>query len=257
MLYALLLLNTKNNMLKQFELKDKTIFITGASSGIGRQIALSTSEAGAKVIITGRDESRLMETYHSLAGENHIFHISDLSDESQIASLIKDLPLLDGIVHAAGITSHFPAKFIGNKQLNETFTVNFNAPVLIMNQVLTRKLLNNSASIVFLSSIASKYPYFGGALYTASKLALEGYCKTLALELAVKKIRANCLSPAMVQTSMLEKTEDTISKESLDKMKSLHPLGFGTPEDVANAAIFLLSEASRWITGQNIILGGY
>jgi len=244
-------------MLKQFGLKDKTIFISGASSGIGRQIAISVSEAGGTVFITGRDETRLMDTFHSLKGEKHNFHVADLSVELEIQALAEKLPALDGVVHAAGVTSHFPAKFIGTKQINETFNINFFAPVLLTKQVLSKKLLKDSASIVFLSSIASKYPYFGGGLYTASKLALEGYCHTLALELCVKKIRANCLAPAMVQTSMLEKTEETISKESLDKFKSVHPLGFGKPEDVANAAIFLLSDASRWITGQNIILGGF
>lgn len=244
-------------MLKQFGLKDKTIFITGASSGIGRQIAMSISEAGGTVFITGRDEKRLKETFHSLKGVDHKFLIADLSVESEIQTLADNLPMLDGVVHSAGITSHFPAKFIGAKQINETFNVNLYAPVLLMKQVLSKKLIKDSASIVFLSSIASKYPYFGGSLYTASKLALEGYCKTLALELSVKKIRANCLSPAMVQTSMLEKTEVTISKETLDKFQSVHPLGFGKPEDVANAAIFLLSDASRWMTGQNIFLGGF
>ncbi|MFH0866458.1 MAG: SDR family oxidoreductase [Bacteroidota bacterium] len=244
-------------MLQQFELINRTILVTGASSGIGKQIAVSISETGGTVFITGRDEVRLNETFLSLKGENHKFLMADLSVESEIYALVDKLPLLDGVVHSAGITSHFPAKFIGTKQIFETFNINLYAPVLLMKQVLSKKLLKDSASIVFLSSIASKYPYYGGSMYTASKLALEGYCRTLALELSAKKIRANCLAPAMVQTSMLEKTEETISKETLDKIQSVHPLGFGKPEDVANAAIFLLSDASRWMTGQNIILGGF
>lgn len=244
-------------MLKQFGLKDKAIFITGASSGIGKQIAQSVAEAGGKVIITGRNENRLQETYKLLKGDGHQFLYADLTVEEDIRKLINALPQLDGIVHSAGVTSHFPAKFIGTKQIDETFNINLYAPVLLMKLILSKKLLKDSASVVFLSSVAAKYPYFGGSLYTASKLALEGYCKTLALELSVKKIRTNCLAPAMVKTSMLEKTEETISKETLDKFQSVHPLGFGKPEDVANAAVFLLSDASRWITGQNIILGGF
>ncbi len=240
-----------------FELKNKTILVTGASSGIGKEIALNISQSGGHVIITGRDKARLRKTFNILFGEDHSFHVADLSVDSELIALIDQLPLLDGIVHAAGITSHIPAKFINSKNINETFDINFNAPVLLMKQLLLKKLLNNSASIVFLSSIASKYPYFGGALYSASKLAIEGYSRTLALELAPKKIRANCLSPAMVQTPMLERTEETISKESLERLKVMHPLGLGLPEDVANAAVFLLSDAARWITGQNIILGGF
>lgn len=244
-------------MLKQFGLKDKKILITGASSGIGRQIALTVAEAGGNVICTGRNELRLKRTFKSLTGENHNYFVADLNEENQLLKLINELSPLDGVVHSAGITSHFPVKFIGRKQINEVFDINFFAPVLLMKQILSKKLLKNSASVVFLSSVAAKYPYFGGALYTSSKLALEGYSKTLALELCEKKIRANCISPAMVQTEMLEKTEETISKETLEKFKSVHPLGFGKPEDVANAAVFLLSDASSWITGQNIILGGF
>lgn len=244
-------------MLQQFGLKDKTIFITGASSGIGKQIALSVAESGGTVFITGRDETRLKETFQSLKGYNHKFQVADFTVESEIQHLVDCLSPLDGVVHSAGVTSHFPVKFIGAKQIHETFDINFFAPVLLMKQILSKRLLKDSASIIFLSSIASKYPYFGGSLYTSSKLALEGYCRTLALELCSKKIRANCMAPAMVQTSMLTKTEETISKETLDKFKSAHPLGFGKPDDVANAAVFLLSDASRWITGQNIILGGF
>lgn len=244
-------------MLKQFGLKDKTILITGATSGIGKQIALSVAEAEGKVFITGRDENRLKETFNLLKGEGHSYRIADLTAEAELQTLVNELPPLNGVVHSAGITSHFPAKFIGSKQINETFNINLFAPVLLMKHILSKKILIDSASVIFLSSVAAKYPYFGGSLYTSSKLALEGYCKTLALELSAKRIRANCLAPAMVKTSMLEKTEETISKETLDKFQSVHPLGFGKPEDVANAAVFLLSDASGWITGQNIILGGF
>lgn len=243
-------------MLKQFALGNKSVLVTGASSGIGRQVALSISEAGGTVYITGRDEDRLKKTFQSLSGKGHQFIVADLTADAELKKLVDALPMLDGIVHAAGITSHFPAKFIGAKQISETFDINLGAVMLLMKGILSRKILNDSSSLVFLSSIAVKYPYFGGSLYSASKQALEGYCRTLALELSSKKIRANCLAPAMVQTPMLEKTEETISKETLDKFQSVHPLGFGKPEDVANAAVFMLSDASRWITGQRIILGG-
>ncbi len=243
-------------MINPFNIKGKKILVTGASSGIGMQIAISLDQMGADVFITGRNPDKLRETLHKLKGENSKSFAADLTDENQIEELTDMVTTLNGIVHSAGITSHFPAKFISSKQVSEVFKINFEAPLNITNKLLAKKKIIEGASIVFISSIATKYPYYGGSLYTSSKMALEGYCKTLALELGTKKIRANCVSPAMVKTPMLDHTEETISKETLGKFEAMHPLGFGKPEDVANAIVFFISDASRWITGQNLILGG-
>ncbi|MBT3208304.1 MAG: SDR family oxidoreductase [Bacteroidetes bacterium] len=239
-----------------FKLTDKNIFVTGASSGIGREIAISASKYGAKVIITGRNEERLNNTYSELSGEGHLALPADLTDEKQIAFLVDKLPKLHGVVFSAGLTAHMPAKFIRQANIDHLFNINFESPVLATGRLLKKRKILDSGSIVFLSSIGSKYSYFGGAMYSSSKAALETYSRVLASELAPKKIRANCLSPTFVKTPMVDGAEQTISKEVMDNFERMSPLGFGDPIDVANAAIFFLSDASRWITGTNLPLGG-
>lgn len=239
-----------------FNLSEKKILITGASSGIGKQTAIAISEYGGNVFITARDQKRLNETFKQLKGNNHQSFTADLTDEKQINNLIENLPELNGVVYCAGITGHIPAKFIRSQDISNIFKINYEAPVLITSNLLKKKKLKNNSSIVFLSSIATKYPYFGGALYGSTKSAIEAYSKVLALELASQGIRSNCISPTFVKTPMVGDTEKTISKETLQKIEKMHPLGFGEPSDVANAIVFFLSDASRWITGANLILGG-
>ncbi|MEA3445708.1 MAG: SDR family oxidoreductase [Bacteroidota bacterium] len=243
--------------MKQFSLEGKTILVTGASSGIGKQVAISVAAAGAKVCITGRNRERLEECFNTLQGGGHHLHVADLIDEDAVNLLVDELDKLDGVVFSAGITTHKPAKFIRGKDFNQIFDVNFRAPVLLTGRLLKKKKINENSSFVFMSSIASEKAYFGGALYSSTKSAIETYSRTLALELAPKKIRSNCLLPTFVKTPMVEGAGETISQEVLDRFEKMSPLGFGEPEDVANAAIFLLSDAAKWITGINIPLGGF
>jgi len=237
-------------------LKDKRILITGASSGIGRQAAIQCSREGAILYITGRNEERLQETMSVLIGNNHHLMAVDLNDENGINSLVDSCEMLDGIVYSAGLTSHIPVQFINQHQIDSMMKTNFFSPMLLISKLLSKKKIANGASLVFLSSIATKLPYFGGALYSASKAALEAYSKTLALEFASKKIRSNVICPSFVNTQMVEDTEKTISKESIEKMKMMHPLGFGETTDVAHSILFLLSDESSWISGTKIELGG-
>jgi len=239
-----------------FDLSGKKILITGASSGIGKQAAITVSNYGGSVIICGRDSGRLKETFENLNKGEHLSIVADLTRAEDRDSLLEQLPDLNGIVHCAGITGHLPAKFIRQQDLDEMFNINYNVPVLLNSQILKKKRILQNSSIVFLSSIATKYPYYGGAIYESTKSALESYSRVLAIELASKKIRSNCLLPSFVQTPMVEGAEKTISKEVLEKFEKMMPLGFGEPEDVANAIVFFLSDASKWITGTNLILGG-
>lgn len=243
-------------MLNNYLLTGKKILITGASSGLGKQTARCLSENEAMVFITGRNTDRLQDTFSHLKGDGHALFPADLTDERQIEEIAGKISPLDGVVHCAGVTSHMPARLIGSKQVNKVFGVNFLAPVLLTRHLISKRKLNKNASIVFLSSVATKLPYFGGGIYISSKTALEGYARTLALELAPDKIRVNVISPAVILTAMLDKTAETISDEGLEKLRAVHPLGFGSPEDVAGMVAFLLSDEAKWITGENIRMGG-
>jgi len=239
-----------------FSLSGKTVLVTGASSGIGRQAAIDLSEAGATVVVTGRNPQRLAETYASLKGEGHSQFTADLTKHDTFGEMAEKLPVLNGVVHSAGFTNHIPAKFIAASDINDMMKVNYMAPVLLTAALLRKKRVAEHGSIVFLSSISTKYPYYGGALYSSSKAALEAYSKVLALELGSKGIRSNCLSPSFVQTPMVEGAGQTISKEVLEKFEKMMPLGFGETSDVSHAIIYLLSDASKWVTGSNMVLGG-
>jgi len=248
----------------EFSLTGKTILITGASSGIGRQAAILASGYGAALIINGRDRQRLQETFDllDLQGDSssvtrHRLQVTDLTVESELDLLVAGLPELNGIVHCAGIVGPLPAKFITQADIDRMFGINYHVPVNLTGKLLRKKKLAQGASILFMSTIATKNPYFGGALYSGSKAALEAYSKTLALELAAKGIRSNCIMAGLVDTPMIENpSEKKMQEEALDRYLKRYPLGIGKPEDVASAILFFLSDASKWITGTSLILGG-
>jgi NAD(P)-dependent dehydrogenase (short-subunit alcohol dehydrogenase family) len=237
------------------DLRGKTYLVTGASSGIGRATAETISAAGGNVILTARNIEGLRETSSHLNTSNKIF-AADLSSEEGINGLVSSIGPIDGFVHCAGIISPYPIKFLRSKHISEIFNINFNSAVLLSSSLLKEKKIKENASIVFISSISSQFPYAGGALYSASKAALESFARTLALEAAGKKIRVNTLAPALVRTKILQASEEMYSGEQMDKIENQYPLGIGRPEDVANAATFLLSDMSSWITGTTINLDG-
>lgn len=242
--------------MRNFQLHNKTILVTGASSGIGAQTAITVSHAGGKLVLSARNESRLKEVYNQLQGEGHEIIPADLTDENQIDKLIKEIPDLDGLVQSSGMVRPFPVKFIGKKQIDDMFAVNYSAPILLTSKLLKAKKINPSASIVFMSSISSHFTHKGGALYAGSKAAVNLYSKTIAIEYATKKIRSNVICAAMVKTPIFDEAEKTLTKEMMDKHGELYPLGFGEPDDVANAMVFLLSNASKWITGTELVMDG-
>ena len=238
-----------------FSLANKIILITGASSGIGRSIAIECSKLGAKLIILGRNKERLNETLSLLNGDNHSVKSTDLNDIDGIYDFVTELPRLDGIVHCAGTLKTVLTKFLSRKELNEIFETNFFSIVNINTLIQEKKKINKCASIVLLSSTASGLvAEYGNAAYSASKGALAAYSKVLALELVPQKIRVNCVIPAMVNTPLLNKTN--IDIEQLNEDAKKYPLGYGNPEDVAYAVIYLLSNASKWVTGTGILLDG-
>lgn len=239
-----------------FSLENKTILITGASSGIGKATAIECSKMGAKIIITGRNLKRLQETYDELNGEGHSIFQADLIIKEEFDALFHSISKLDGLVHSAGIARHMLFNFLKEEQLDEMMDINFKIPTLLTQKLLKQKKINQGASIVFINSISGiMSSYIGGSIYSASKGALNGLLKGLALEYASKKIRVNGVMPAMIETRLIDESDVTEEQLKIDRLK--YPLKrYGTSEEVAYAVIYLLSEASAWTTGTNILLDG-
>lgn len=238
-----------------FSLEGKTILVTGASSGIGRGIAITCSKMGALVIINGRKKEKLNETLSMMVGDNHVVLMGDLTDSMALTSLVEGMPKLNGVVHCAGIGNRVLCKNILESDIDKTMSINFKAPVMLQTEILKQKRLNKGASIVFIASISNDSPSIGNSLYSASKGALISYANCLQLELAPRMIRVNCISPAMVWTDLIFK--GGLTEEELHEDELKYPLKrYGTPEDVANLAVYLLSDASFWMTGSNVKITG-
>ncbi len=240
-----------------FDLSGKTILVTGASSGLGRQTAITASTFGARLVITGRNNEKLEETLARLKGEGHRMITADLTVQSDIDMLADSVPVLNGIVHSTGISDLSPARFITAETIEKTFSISFNASVLLTAGLLAKKKpAKGDCSIVFISSISTRYPFVGGAMYISAKAALEAYARVLALELAPKGIRVNCVAPAFVRTPMLDDTAANYSQEAVNMIEARQILGLGDPEDVANTIVYYLSPASKWVSATSLILGG-
>lgn len=238
-----------------FSLEGKTILVTGASSGIGKSIAITISKMGGRVIISGRNKDKLQNTSSLLLGEHHLIISADLTNKEDINNLAEEVPALDGIVHCAGIGHRMPAKMVSETDIDTVMNTNFNSAVLLQAALLMKKKVKKDSSIIFIASKAADYPSPGNAIYSASKGAIISYARCLALELAPRGIRVNCICPAMVWTDLIMQNEVTI--EQLRESEQSYPLKrYGKPEDVANLAVFLLSSASSWMTNSCIDLTG-
>lgn len=242
-------------MYNPYSLDGKTILVTGASSGIGRATAIECSKMGAKVVITARNEERLKETLDSLEGEGHQMVCFDLSETGKLDEFVAQLPSLQGFVSNAGTNKMSPVNFIKESDLNEVFQVNTFSPIMLLRLLIKKKKLEKGASIVFTSSLSGIGAVgTGNGVYAASKGAVSMFIKVAALELAAKQIRVNAVCPGMVQTQMIQ--EGAVSEE-LEKGLADYPLGrYGEPNDIAFAIIYLLSGASSWVTGTNMVIDG-
>jgi len=238
----------------KFSLSDKTILVTGASSGIGRAIAIACAEAGASVVLNGRNVARLNETLSQMSGEGHVVIPADLTDAAQRQALVERVPELDGLVQCAGVGNRVPCKAIGEEDIKAVFGPNIEAPMLLQAELLQERKIKKGASIVYMASIAARSAVAGNALYSASKAAIIAYANCLALELAPRNIRVNCISPAMVWTDL---ALVGASREELEQDQLKYPLKrYAQPEDITAAAIYLLSDAASWTTGSNMELTG-
>jgi NAD(P)-dependent dehydrogenase (short-subunit alcohol dehydrogenase family) len=239
-----------------FSIKDKKILVTGASSGIGKSIAIECAKLGAKVVITGRDITRLALTFQMLQGEGHIQLICDITSEEDINSLCNNIEKLDGVVNVAGIMKPKPFQFLTKKDIDFVMETNFLGPVLLTNQLLRKRVINKNASIVFVSSVTGVLcSFIGGSSYGASKGAINGIIKGIALELAPRGIRVNSVTPGMISTGIFN--DSGITEEDMARDRLRYPLGrYGNTEDVAFAVVYLLSDASSWVTGANLLIDG-
>lgn len=246
------------NVRDPFSLQDKTVLVVGASSGIGQATAISCSLKGARLVITGRDKEHLRETLSSLSGDEHSMILCDLNNTDDVEALASEVPSLDGIAFVAGIADTTLVKMSDKNDLMRVLNTNTIAPVLLFQTLLRNKKINSGCSIVLTSSVSGIYcGYIGGGLYGASKAALEGFMRAFALEVAPRKIRVNTVAPGMIATNLLK--DSPISGSQIKADMERYPLGgYGEPVDVANTIVFLLSEASKWMTGSTIkIDGGY
>ena len=243
-------------MYNPFSLEGKTILVTGASSGIGRVVAIECSRMGARVVLTARNESRLQETLGLLEGSGHQYLIADLTNEEDIKSLVDQLPQLDGVVLNAGVAGLVPTLAITADKLQQMQQINLNAPILLTRYLAKKRKLDNPSSIVFTSSAAGVFrTSAGNAIYATTKCGIDAFMRTAALELAPRGIRCNSVNPAMVETDLIKNLPVTEQERETNLQR--YPLHrYGKPEEVAYAVIYLLSDASAWTTGTALKLDG-
>lgn len=238
-----------------FSLSGKKVLVTGASSGIGRGIAVACSKMGAEVFVTGRNEQRLDATLQQCEGETNVALKADLSDAGSIRHLVEQLPACDGIVHCAGVGQIVFCKSLTEIDFDSVIDTNLKGPILLQAELLRAKKVPKGGSIIFVSSIGADIPIVGNSVYSASKGGIVSYANCLALELAPRKIRVNCIQPGMVWTDLIY--AGGMSDEDLREDEKRYPLKrYGQPEDVANLAIYLLSDASTWMTAACIPISG-
>ena len=238
-----------------FSLENKKILVTGVSSGIGESIAIQVSKMGADVLITGRNPERLQNTFGQLEskGEN-IQLIADISQVDSIDYLVRELPELDGIVLNAGVLKTLPVKNITEESMMDVFDTNILSSIRFIQRMLKAKKIRANSSIVFISSISTFQVKKGNSLYSATKGAINSFAKVLALEVAPRGIRVNCIQPGFVKTRVLD--AGALTEEQLQEHFKKYPLGIGEPKDIAYPTIYLLSDAAKWVTGSVFTIDG-
>lgn len=242
-------------MYNPYSLEGKTILITGAASGIGKATSIESSKMGAKIVAVDLNAPGLEALMSELDGEGHLSFAGNLCDEGFLKQLGENTPVLDGVFLCAGVSDTTPVKFITEEKIQRVFGVNLTAPIMMLKQFLVKKKINKGGSLVWMSSYGAEKVEPGLGIYAASKSAVNGIMRAYAKELVSRKIRSNSIMPMMIRTELLS-TLSNISDKDWEKQEALYPLGFGNPLDVAYAAIYLFSDASRWITGTQIRMDG-
>lgn len=245
-------------MYNPFSLDGKTILVTGVASGMGKATAVACARMGATVVGADYNAAGMAETMSSLEGQGHCGYQLDLADDASWSSLIEGCPALDGVANCAGIANMNPFSFINRAEMDKVFNINFFGPVLLSKSLLKAKIINKGCSIVFVASIdGPRIVHAGNSVYSAGKSALVGMARNMAIDLAGKKIRVNCILPGTTDTPLIRTAN--VTEESLAEVAKTFPLKrFGTPDDMANGIIYLLSDASSFVTGTELVIdGGY
>ena len=248
-------------MYNPFSLQNKTILVTGASSGIGRQCAIDCSRMGAKVVMIARNEERLKETFSRLEGEGHSWYSFDLNDFDKYVELVDRIVQqsgpVDGVLNCVGISTTEPLKFTTSNRLESFYKTNVIGAVLLSKEICKLKhYRKEGCSIVFFSSVMGVVGESMKTSYSLTKGALISAARSLACEYAKKNIRFNCISPGVIETPINANQPYMRDPELRKQFEAKHLLGIGQCSDISNACIFLLSGASRWMTGQNLIVDG-
>ena len=248
-----------------FNVNGKTVIVTGASSGIGKQVAITLSNLGAKICLLGRNRENLLRTKETcLNPDKHLIFDFDLLESDLrlefVKSLKEQIPEVNGLVHCAGISSTIAIRSLSEEKLSNHFNLNVNSGLLLIKELVAKKnsLLREGSSIVMMSSVMATVGEVGKTAYAMTKGALLAGVKSLSLELAKKNIRVNAVSPSVIVSPMSSESFYSKNEDRLERIKALHPLGLGKPSDVANACVYLVSDASQWVTGTNMVIdGGY
>ena len=245
-------------MFNPFSIEGKAILVTGAASGMGKATAISCAKMGAKVVAADFNADGMAQTISELEGEGHLQFTINLADDSSWSDLVSNTPVLDGIANCAGIANMNPFMFVSREEFDKVFNINFFGPVMLTKSLIKSKKINKGGSIVFVSSVdGPRVVHIGNSVYSAAKNALVGVARNMAVDLASKKIRVNCILPGTTDTPLIRTAN--VTEESLSEVAKTFPLKrFGTPEDMANGIIYLLSDASSFVTGTELVIdGGY
>ena len=242
-------------MYNPYSLEGKTILITGAASGIGKETAIESSKMGAKIVAVDLNADGLNALIPQLEGEGHLTFDGNLCNDEFLKLLAENTPVLNGVFLCAGVSDTTLVKFLTEEKIDRVFNINVKAPVMMLKYLLKKKKVADGGSLVWMSSYGAEKVEPGLGIYAASKSAVNGFMRAYAKELIGKKIRSNSIMPMMIKTELIS-TLTTISEEDWKKQEAMYPLGFGAPQDVARVAMFLFSDASRWITGTQFKMGG-
>ncbi|MDR6866321.1 NAD(P)-dependent dehydrogenase (short-subunit alcohol dehydrogenase family) [Microbacterium resistens] len=243
-------------------LDGRSLVVTGASSGIGRASAVLASRQGARVTLIARREEALQETRAAMAGDGHRIVPCDLSDHVAVTAALRETAVeqgaLDGLIHAAGIHATTPLRTITAEQVSTVLETNVTDTLMLVKAFRHRQVRGEDPAVVLMSSVAGMVGEAGVSAYAASKAAVAAIGRSLALELSRERIRVNSIAAGIVETALTRGIRERVGEAGWERIEAMHPLGTGLPEDVARAALYLVSSASAWVTGTTLVVdGGY